>query len=575
MARRPDDLNGFLFYGDNLKILGDYFDPETVRLVYLDPPFKSDQTYNVLFTERDGTQAAAQLRAFGDTWHWDRESEAAYQDVVQRGGKVSQALQAFRTFLGTSDMMAYLAMMAPRLIELHRVLRADGSLYLHCDPTASHYLKMLLDAVFGPESFVNEIIWKRQSSHNDAAQGARHYGRIHDVLLFYAKGKAYTWHQPYRPYDDEYLEKFYRHVEPETGRRFTLSDITAPGGASPKKRNPYYDFLGIKRYWRFSEERMKAMHAEGRIVQSKPGSVPRQKRYLDEMKGFPIGSIWEDIKPVQAHGTERLGYQTQKPEALLDRIIEASTDPGDVVLDPFCGCGTTIAAAERLKRKWIGIDITYAAISVIRNRFKNRFGLDLSNVVGAPITAHDAAALAVQDPYQFQWWALDLVGARPVEQKKGADKGVDGRLYCHEVEGGATKQVIFSVKAGSHIVPAHVSELRGVIERERAQIGVLITMHEPSRAMKVEAATAGFYDSPWGRHQRVQIRTVAQLLRGEGIDYEAARQASVTYKPVPLAANIGQQLGLFDRERKKLPVPAKAPLFDRRPARPKHKKKGA
>ena len=231
------------------------------------------------------------------------------------------------------------------------------------------------------------------------------------------------------------------------------------------------------------------------------------------------------------------------------------------MLDPFCGCGTTIAAAHRLNRRWIGIDITYAAISVIRNRFKQRYGIEITNVVGAPVTAQDAAALAESEPYQFQWWALDLVGARPAEQKKGSDKGIDGRLYCHEFEGGPTKQIILSVKPGTHIMPAHVSELRGVIEREKAVIGVLITMHSPTRAMKAEAATAGFYASPWGKHPRIQILTVEQLLRGEGIDYRPARQASVTYNPMPLNEDRAKQLNLFESGAKRQRA-AKASLFD-------------
>lgn len=295
---------------------------------------------------------------------------------------------------------------------------------------------------------------------------------------------------------------------------------------------------------------------------SKNGRL-RLKRYLDEMPGTGVGNLWEDIPPVNSQAAERLGYQTQKPEALLERIIASSTNPGDVVLDPFCGCGTTIAAAHKLKRQWIGIDITYAAISVIRTRFKNRFGIEIANVVGAPVTDQDAAALAASDPYQFQWWALDLVGARPAEEKKGADKGIDGRLYCHEFEGGPTKQLIFSVKAGVHIVPAQVSELRGVIDRERAAIGVMITMHPPSRAMRAEAATAGFYTSAWGKHQRLQILTVAQLLAGEGVDYPPARQASVTYKPTPLSVAKTEQLGLFDTGGRMKPLPVvKAPLLD-------------
>jgi site-specific DNA-methyltransferase (adenine-specific) len=568
----PTKEEGFLFYGDNLDLLRKYFFEEFVDLVYLDPPFKSSQNYNVLFTERDGTQAAAQLRAFGDTWHWDKGSEAACQAIIESGdAKVSQAMQALRTLLGTTDMMAYLAMMAPRLLELHRALKESGSIFLHCDPTASHYLKILMDAVFGPKNFRNEIVWKRSSGHSDAR---RRFGDQTDTLLFYSKSNDSVFHRQHVRYSDSYMESHYSSVD-EKGRRFTTRDLRSPN----PRPNLTYDYKGYKPHpngWSVARERMEELDAQGLLYypRNKSGRI-RLKRFLDEMPGSVVGNLWEDIPPVNSQAAERLGYQTQKPEALLERVIAASTNEGDVVLDPFCGCGTTIAAAHRLKRKWIGIDITYAAISVIRNRFKQRYGIEIANIAGAaPVTAQDAAALAEADPYQFQWWALDLVGARPTEQKKGADKGVDGRLYCHELEGGPTKQVIFSVKAGTHIMPAHVSELRGVVERERAVIGVLITMHPPTRAMKVEAATAGFYNSLWGKHQRIQILTVEQLLKGEGIDYPAARQASVTYKPTPLSEETTRQLSLFETGTKKRQPQLKAPLFESlRPS--KKAKKGA
>ena len=314
-----------LYYGDNLDVLRRHVGDDTVDLVYLDPPFSSNANYNVLFAEH-GEKAAAQVQTFTDTWEWNTIASAAYEEVVEQGGRVAETMRAFRTMIGGSDMLAYLAMMAPRLVELRRVLKATGSLYLHCDPTASHYLKLLLDAVFGAENFVNEIVWKRQTSHNDAAQGARHFGRLQDVLLFYAKGPNYEWRQPYRAYDQTYVDDFYRFVEPGSGRRYRLSDATAPGGADPAKRNPHYEFLGVTRYWRFSRERMQELYEAGRIVQTKPGRVPQQKRYLDEMPGMPIGTWWDDILPVQAQGTERLGYPTQKPIALLDARLKGRSN---------------------------------------------------------------------------------------------------------------------------------------------------------------------------------------------------------------------------------------------------------
>jgi DNA modification methylase len=546
-----------LYYGDNLDVLRRHVKDESVDLVYLDPPFSSNANYNLLFAEH-GEKAAAQVQAFTDTWEWNTIASAAYEEVVEQGGRVAETMRAFRTMIGGSDMLAYLAMMAPRLIELRRVMKSTGSLYLHCDPTASHYLKLLLDAVFGGENFVNEIVWKRQSSHNDAAQGARHFGRLQDVLLFYAKGPNYEWRQPYRPYDQSYVDDFYRFVEPITGRRYRLSDITAPGGANPAKGNPHYEFLGVTRYWRFSRERMQEMYDAGRIVQTKPGTVPAQKRYLDEMPGMPIGTWWDDILPVQAQGTERLGYPTQKPIALLRRILETSSQPGDVVLDPFCGCGTTIDAAEEMghndagqARRWIGIDVTHLSIGLIKHRLVDRYGPEIIKtyrVVGEPTTVDGARELAGQDPFQFQAWALGLVGARIAgSDRKGGDKGIDGRLYFHEGRS-ETKQIVFSVKAG-HLVPNYVRDLRGVIEREKAEVGVLLSFEEPTAGMRAEAADAGFYESPWGRHPRIQLRTIRELLDGQGVDYPHVTGSNVTHRRATRAGvEQAESLPLFGAE---------------------------
>lgn len=290
---------------------------------------------------------------------------------------------------------------------------------------------------------------------------------------------------------------------------------------------------------------MQELINQGRIVQTSPGAVPAYKRYLDEMQGVPLQDVWTDIKPIGAQAAERLGYPTQKPESLLERIIKASSNEGDTVLDPFCGCGTTIAAAQRLNRRWIGIDITHLAITLIKHRLRDAFGDQLSyEVIGEPVSVPDAETLARQDPYQFQWWALGLVGARPVEQKKGSDKGIDGRLYFHdEAEGGKTKQVLLSVKAG-HTNVSHLRDLRGVLDREKAEIGVLITMQEPTSAMRSETAGAGFYTSQvWGKsYPRLQILTVADLLSGKGIDMPPLRQVSVTFKKAPKGkGNKGEQ----------------------------------
>ena len=535
-----------LFYGDNLDVLGRHVADESVDLVYLDPPFNSNANYNVLFAERDGTQAAAQIKAFEDTWRWDEGAARVYADVVEAGGRVSQVMQAFRTFLGESDMLAYLAMMAPRLVELRRVLKPTGSLYLHCDPTASHYLKMLLDAVFGPVNFRTEIVWKRSSAHSDAKQGRTQHGRIHDVILFYTKTDVWDWNHVFTPYDASYTNAFYKHVEPKTGRRYRLGDLTGPGGAA--KGNPSYEVMGVTRFWRYSKAKMAELTRRGRIVQMKPGAVPAYKRYLDEMPGVSLQDLWADIGPIGAQAQERLGYPTQKPEALLARIITASSHEGAIVLDPFCGCGTTIAAAQALGRRWIGIDVTNLAITLIRHRLRDTYGDDIEQtyqIIGEPVSVPDAEALAASDPYQFQWWALGLVGARPADGKKGADKGIDGRIYFHDGDTGKTKKIVLSVKAGKLHAP-YVRDLRGVIEREQAALGALLTLYTPTRAMRTEAASAGFYDSPWGQHPRVQILTVGELMAGKKLDAPPPRQTSRTYKRAPKALKkAGEQPEMF------------------------------
>ena len=544
-----------LYYGDNLDILRRYVQDESADLIYLDPPFNSNQTYNILFQEKDGSQSASQIKAFGDTWHWDKTAARSYEETVEAGGQVSEAMQAFRKLLGTNDMLAYISMMAPRLVELRRVLKPTGSLYLHCDPTASHFLKLLMDAVFGPANFRTEIIWKRTSAHSDTKQGRQQHGRIHDVLLFYTKNDDWNWNPVYTEYDCEYVENFYRFVEPGTGRRYRMDNLTAarPGGDTSyewrvkrpegeewladlddewKSPLPDWEYKGVPpyrgRYWAYSKENMQGFVREGRIAYSKTG-MPNYKRYLDEMPGVPLQDIWTDIRPIGSQAAERLGYPTQKPVALLERIINASSNEGDVVLDPFCGCGTTVAAAQKLGRQWIGIDITQLAISLIRYRMGDSFGKDcLFEVIGEPTSLPDATALAKQDPYQFQWWALGLVKARPADEKKGADRGIDGRLYFHdEGPGGKTKQIIFSVKAG-HVTVSHIRDLVGVIHREKAQIGVFLSLEPPTSPMRKEAASAGFYKSPWGKHPRIQLLTIEDLLGGKTVDYPQI--ADVTFK---------------------------------------------
>ncbi len=513
-----------LYFGDNLNILRDYVADESVDLIYLDPPFNSNATYNVLFREREGDESAAQIAAFEDTWHWSLDSELAYQEVVTQGaGKVADLLAAMRSFLGQNDMMAYLTMLTQRMIELHRVLKPTGSIYLHCDPTASHYLKLLMDAVFGPGNFRNEITWKRTSTvKGNFGQGTKFWPRAADVLLFYAKSGKYYFEQQFEAYSQDYLDKAYRHVEPETGRRYRLVSMIGPGGAA--KGNPRYEVLGVTRYWRYSEAHMQELIDQGLVVQSKPGGVPHRKYYLDEGKGVPIQSVWDNIGNLQASAAERLGYPTQKPEALLERIIRASSNEGDVVLDPFCGCGTAVAAAERLNRRWIGIDITHLAITLIRHRLHDTFGDDLRpyEVIGEPTDVASAQALAQQNRYQFEWWALGLVDARPANDKRrGADSGIDGYINFFDDNSGKPKRIIVQVKSG-HVNAGQIRDLKGVLEREQAQLGLFITLQPPTRPMEQEALASGLYvpeHFPDSQFPRLQILTIEQLLAGRQVEY--------------------------------------------------------
>jgi DNA modification methylase len=516
-----------LYYGDNLDILRRYIKDETVDLVYLDPPFKSNQDYNVLFRERTGKASAAQVEAFKDTWEW-AEAAPMYQELVQAGGKVAEVLNAFRSYMGGCDMLAYLTMMAPRLVELRRVLKPTGSIYLHCDPTADSYLRILMDVIFRPENLRHEIIWRRANAKGLAFKGLPNN---HDTLLYYARGPEFVWNRIFRVHDPEYVRRFYRFTEPGTGRRYRLGDLTNPNRDRP---NLTYEWKGHKRVWRWTKERMAEADRLGLVHYSSSG-LASQKRYLDEMEGSPVDTIWDDIPGVQAHAQERLGYPTQKPEALLERIIKASSNEGDTVLDPFCGCGTTVAVAQRLKRRWLGIDITHLAINLIKRRLKKGFGpLAEFEVVGEPADMAGARALAMQDRYQFQWWVLDQVDASPAEKRKGADKGIDGMLYfVDEPDHSVPRRIVVSVKSGA-VTVGDVRDLHGVMTREKAELGALLTLEEPTQPMRDEAANAGFYHSPgWNKdYPRIQVITVQALLAGKKIEYPPT---NITFKDAPRA----------------------------------------
>ncbi|MGD1091799.1 MAG: DNA methyltransferase [Bryobacteraceae bacterium] len=509
-----------LYYGDNLKVLRGTLDPiadESVDLIYLDPPFNSQANYNVLFKGPTGEQSHAQIEAFEDTWHWADEAERAFDEVIRsRNTDASELLRALRVFLHENDMMAYLCMMAIRLIELHRVLKATGSLYLHCDPTASHYLKLVLDSIFGKERFRNEIIWLRSPPRGHAFT---RFPSSHDVLLSYSRSEEFTWNSGtvFHEYDldnlDEKTASKYTLTD-ESGRLYQLTSLLNP---NPNRPHLTYEFLGVTRVWRWTKERMETAYDAGLIIQPSPGSVPRFKRYLDEQKGKPIGDVWVDIPPINSQAQERLGYPTQKPIALLERIVNASSNEGDVILDPFCGCGTAIHAAQKLKRAWIGIDITHLAISLIEKRLNDAFpGVKGTyEVHGTPKDIEGARALAARDKYQFQWWAVSLVNAVPFGgKKKGADSGIDGLIYF-KPEGKATEKAVVSVKGGDNVNVAMVRDLAHVVDREKAKIGVFITLAESTGPMRTEAVKAGYYETIYGKYPKIQIMTIEDLFSGK------------------------------------------------------------
>lgn len=516
------DVKGKLYYGDNLEVLRNHISSESVDLIYLDPPFNSNATYNVLFkSPKTGDSSHSQIQAFDDTWHWGQEAQLTFDDLMKSNNtNVSTLIEALRRFLGENDMMAYLVMMTIRLTELHRVLKSTGSLYLHCDPTASHYLKLILDAVFGHESFRNEIIWKRKTGRGETNHKPNRFGNSADILLFYSKSRFNVFNPQFNMGASgyqEYIDKFFRFTD-ENGKRYQKADLTSPS----YRQNLVYDYKGYpapKKGWAISYEKMVEWDKEGRLIfpQNPEGRI-RRKRYLDELRGMPIQNIWADIEMISSQSAERLGYPTQKPVALLERIIQASSNEGDTVLDPFCGCGTTIHAAQKLKRNWIGIDITHLAISLIENRLKSAFPDVKYDVIGNPKDFEAARDLALRDKYQFQWWALSLVGAQPYQNKKrGADTGIDGLIFFIDSVDGSYSKVIVSVKGGDNIGPAMIRDLVGTMEREKASIGLFVTLAEPTEAMRREASARPLYESHLKNKQRypsVQLLTIKGLLDG-------------------------------------------------------------
>ena len=569
-----DEWKNKLYFGDNLDILREQVADESVDLIYLDPPFNSNANYNILFQERSGEDSAAQITAFDDTWRWDMGSESAYRDVVTNGPEsLGKLLQAMREFLGQNDMMAYLTMMAQRMAELRRVLKPAGSIYLHCDPTASHYLKLLLDAVFGKENFRNEIVWRRTGAHNKVQR----FAPIHDTVFFYSKSEEYKWNGIRRPYMKGHVEQYF--VQDNGGWRTNYygNVLTGSGTRGGESGRPWrgFDPTSRGRHWAiprrliddvdedissFSQhEKLDRLYELGYIKIREGQAWPVYEHYITPEDGNPVPDIWAyqpytdgtvfgqqsgvdaDVRWLSTSDQERLGYPTQKPEALLERIISASSSEGDVVLDPFCGCGTAVAVAERLNRRWIGIDITHLAISLMKNRLRDSFKDELAeyDVIGVPQDVESARALAVDSEhdgrYQFEWWALGLIEARPArDRRRGADAGIDGYINFFDDNSGKSKRVIAQVKSGSVSV-SQIRDLKGVLDRENAQIGVFITLRPPTGPMLSEAASAGFYEPehfPDLRFPRLQILTIEELLSGREVEYPRVAPTS-TFRRAP------------------------------------------
>ncbi|MBP6965776.1 MAG: site-specific DNA-methyltransferase [Armatimonadetes bacterium] len=530
-------MKNTLYYGDNLTIMREHIADESVDLVYLDPPFNSARDYNVLFKQAKKDENQAQITAFTDTWQW---SKLTYEEFFRepRNAKLFDLMESLYRILGTSEMMAYLLMMAPRLLELHRVLKPTGSLYLHCDPTASHYLKILLDVVFLPVNFRNEVIWKRTSAHNSANR----YGATHDSLLFYTKSSQYTWNAQFSAYDEQYVDAFFTHKDDE-GRRWRRTDLTGPGVRQGDSGKPWrgYDPTAGHRHWQppsyfydaykeiTGEElgqydllaRLDKLDEVGMIHwPKKEGGVPQGKRYLDAALGIPMQDIWPDIKPIHNIAAERMGYPTQKPLALLERIISASSNPGDIVFDPFCGCGTAVVAAEKLGRQWIGIDITYIALDLMISRLLKDFGLTRGkeyDVLGDPKDQYSAHKLFEESPKQFEIWAVGLVAGVPQPEKSG-DKGVDGKVYFMDLES-KLQWAVVQVKGGK-LNPGMIRDFSHVIQRDKGAMGFFICLDTPTKGMYTEAEELGFFDSPSGRKiPKLQIRTIKELLEGKEFDF--------------------------------------------------------
>ena len=484
-----------LYYGDCLDWMSQW-DDQCVDLIYLDPPFNSKASYNVLYAREGGNDA--QYRAFADTWTWDDAAADRYVAYAGASGrKAHDAITGLYRILGPSGMLAYLTYMAERLEHMHRLLRPTGSIYLHCDSTASHYLKLVMDCVFGASAFRRELAWKRTSAKGLARAN---YPANTDTILYYAKDRHWTWNPQFQPLEREYVESHYTQTEEGTGRRYRLDNLQNP---NPNRPNLTYEFLGVKRVWRWTRERMQTAYENGLVVQARPGGVPSLKRYLDESKGRQVDSVWDDIPAVNSQAKERLGYPTQKPLALLERIIKASSNEGDVVLDPFCGCGTTVEAARKIKRRWAGIDISSFAIDLIKDK---RLKDPTIAAKGIPTDVASARKLARDKPFDFESWAvMRLPGFAPNMEQIG-DGGVDGRgRLATKPDNWESRLALAQVKGGKFSLST-LRDFIHVTDRDKAALGCYITLDPvKTKAARMEVANVGKISVSGYPYPRMQL----------------------------------------------------------------------
>lgn len=531
-----------LFYGDNLEVLRQHIKDESVDLCYIDPPFNSKRNYNQIYNNI-GKEDQAQAQAFIDTWTWDDRANQGLAEIQEnyQGKFTAQSIDLISGLvkvLGKGSLLAYLVSMTLRIVEIHRVLKPTGSFYLHCDQSSSHYLKIIIDAIFCSQSgdFKNEIIWKRKTGRGETNHKSNKFGVSTDTILFYTKSSNNLFNSQFNLNADgysEYIEKSFKFID-ENGRRYQADNLASP---SPRP-NLMYEYKGYKppaTGWAISREKMEEWDRNGLLhfPKDKNGRI-RRKRFLDDLKGRPIQNLWDDIKPISSQAAERLGYETQKPEALLERIIKASSNEGDVVLDAYCGCGTTVAVAQRLNRRWIGIDITYQSISLILKRLEDSFGkgvLDNIAISGIPRDMESARALALKQDdrtrKEFEKWAiLTYSNNRAViQQKKGKDQGIDGIAYFRS-EKNDNEKIIFQVKSGN-VKSGDIRDLLGTMTTEGAELGIFITLKPPTKDMIQTAKSAGIYQNAYMNQpiDKIQIVTIQDI-----IEKQARLNVKLTYE---------------------------------------------